>query len=246
MLTRLTLGAPVNNSPLWSPDGSRVVFSSPRNGRPFALYEKTTDGGGEERLLLQTEQSIFPMDWSPDGRFLMYRTSGPKTGFNLWAVSLEDKRTFSVVETEFDEREAQFSPNGQWIAYQSNESGRFEIYLRPFPDSARARYGPVSTSGGVQVRWRGDGRELFYLGLDDRLMAVPIRVGPGRQVIEAGTPVSLFPTRLLSRGTGVQVQQYDVSNDGTRFLLNTFEEVTSPISVILSWNQAARTSHEAQ
>ena len=156
-------------------------------------------------------------------------------------MSPEDKRTFPIVETKADEREAQFSPDGQWIAYQSNESGRFEIYLRPFPDSAGARYGPVSTSGGVQVRWRGDGRELFYLGLDDRLMAVPIRVGPGRQVIEAGTPVSLFPTRLLARGPGVTVQQYDVSNDGTRFLMNTFEEVTSPISVILNWKQAART-----
>ena len=124
------------------------------------------------------------MDWSPDGRFVLYRynsiqaslPSTSSTGWDIWALPLDgDRKPFPVVQTNFEERDGQFSPDGKWIAYQSNESGRFEIYVQPFPGPAR-KWGPISTNGGAQVRWRRDGKELFYIALDDRLMAVPIQL----------------------------------------------------------------------
>ena len=135
------------------------------------------------------------MDWSPDGRFLLYRSIDPKTGSDIWALPLDgDRKPFPVVQTNFDERDGQFSPDGKWIAYQSNESGRFEIYVQPFPGPGGKSQ--VSTNGGAQVRWRRDGKELFYIALDGRLMAVPIRLASNGQAVEAGTPVPLFATHV--------------------------------------------------
>jgi Tol biopolymer transport system component len=234
VFTRLTVGPGARNTPLWSPDGRRIAFASIGAN---ALYATAADGGGTEQLLLKAPETVIPMDWSPDGRFLLYRISSAKTGFDLWALSLMDGRAFPVVRTEFAEKEAQFSPDGKWFAYQSNESGRFEIYVRPFPDVGGARYGPMSSNGGTQVRWRRDGKELFYLGLDNSLMAVPIVKTAGGQRIEAGTAVPLFRADVIGRDPGsvLSTQQYAVSPDGQRFLLNTTADVTSPISVILNW-----------
>jgi dipeptidyl aminopeptidase/acylaminoacyl peptidase len=146
----------------------------------------------------------------------------------------EDRKPVAVVQTEFEERDAQFSPDGKWIAYQSNESGRFEIYIQPFPGPGRREQ--ASTNGGAQVRWRRDGKELFYIALDGRLMAVPIQARSNDQAFEVGTPVPLFATRV---GGAVQFdrQQYVVSQDGHRFLMNTVidEPAASPIVVILNW-----------
>src|SRR2546425_2443179 len=132
---------------------SRIVFSSNRKG-PFDLYQRQVTGGaGSEELLLATEQNKVATDWSPDGRFLLYRVQDPKMGFDLWALPLDgDRKPFPVVQTNFEEREPQFSPDGKWIAYQSNESGRFEIYVQPFPGPGRKSL--VSANGGAQARWR--------------------------------------------------------------------------------------------
>ena len=146
-----------------------------------------------------------------------------------------DGKPFPVVQTNFDEQRAQFSPDGNWIAYQSDESGRDEIYVQPFPGPGSKW--PISTSGGTQVRWRRDGKELFYVALDGRLMAVPIRIASNAQAPEVGAPVALFAPPL---GGAVQQadfrHQYMVSADGQRFLIATVgEEATSPITVILNW-----------
>ena len=155
---------------------------------------------------------------------------------------VEGRKPFAVLQSSFDEIEGQFSPDGRWLAYASNESGRNEIYVLTFPE-ARGKW-QVSVAGGVQPRWRRDGRELYYVAQDGRLMAVPIRLAPGTQALDTGQPVPLFPTRLA---TGASVApagflaraQYDVAADG-RFLMNIAADdaVTSPITVVLNWDAA--------
>ena len=123
------------------------------------------------------------MDWSPDGRFLLYDSVSAKGGVDIWALPLEGRKAFAVVQTQFNERLGQFSPDGKWIAYQSDKTGRFEIYVQPFPGTGGDV--PVSTDGGTQVRWNPRGSELFYVAADDRLMAVPIRVPANATTVEA-------------------------------------------------------------
>jgi Tol biopolymer transport system component len=146
-----------------------------------------------------------------------------------------NRKPFPVIETSFDERDGQFSPDGRWVAYESNESGRFEIYVQPFPGPGGKWQ--MSTNGGAQVRWRRDGKELFYIGLDGRLMAAPFRVGSSGQAVEPVTPVSLFATRIP--GGALQAgfkQQYVVSPDGQRFLINSLTAApASTITLILNW-----------
>ena len=146
-----------------------------------------------------------------------------------------DGKRFPVVNSTFEEKDGQFSPDGRWIAYQSNETGQFEIYLRPFPGPGEQKR--VSTNGGAQVRWRRDGRELFYIALDGRLMAVPIRFASDGKAVDLGTPVPLFATRVGGAVSGLDRQQYVVSPDGQRFLMSVVAEDVnpSPITVILNW-----------
>jgi Tol biopolymer transport system component len=232
-LSRFTSDSAPGTYPIWSPDGSRIVFGSLRTGI-MDLYQKSTTTVGREELLLRTPVNKAATDWSADGRVIVFRSPDTRTGFDIWALPLEgDKKPFPVVQTPFEERDAQLSPDGHWIAYQSNESGRFEVYVQPFPGSGRREQ--ASINGGAQVRWRRDGRELFYIALDGRLMAVPLRIASG-QPLELGTPVPLFTTRV---GGAVQFdrQQYVVSADGQRFLMNTVadDSRTPPIIVITNW-----------
>lgn len=208
------------------------------------LYQKSVTAGGSEELLLSTAQNNLAMDWSRDGRFVLFSTQDPKRRSDIWALPMEGDRPstgsgrpepFPVVQTNFDEQQAQFSPDGKWIAYQSDESGRVEIYVQPFPGPGNKW--PISTNGGSQIRWRRDGKELFYVALNGRLMAVPIGVASNAGALEVGTPVMLFAPRL---GGAVQQadyrHQYMVSSDGQRFLVATVTEgATSPITVILNW-----------
>jgi dipeptidyl aminopeptidase/acylaminoacyl peptidase len=179
------------------------------------------------------------VDWSTDGRFLLYNRTDPKTGTDLWALPMDGGRKagepLPVVQTNADERDGQFSPDGKWIAYQSNETGRFEIYVQAFPGVGR-RPQLLSVHGGEQVRWRRDSQELFYIGPDNRLMAVPVRLAPDSQSIEPDSPVGLFPTRVLHGRSAVLRQQYIVSADGRQFLMNTeTEEHATPITLIFNW-----------
>jgi hypothetical protein len=154
----------------------------------------------------------------------------------------EDRKPVPIVQTTFNEREGQFSPDGKWIAYQSDESGRFEIYVQPF--TGPGGKSQISTDGGAQVRWRRDGKELFYIGLDNRLMAVPIRLDASAMVVEASVPVPLFVTRVGGAVMGGDKQQYVVSADGQRFLMNTVvEEAAAPLTVILNWKPGSRTKN---
>jgi len=147
-----------------------------------------------------------------------------------------DGKPFPIVQTEFEEHGGQFSPDGKWIAYVSIKSGRYEVYVRPFAQGTGDEL-RISSDGGDQVRWRPDGKELFYIARDSQLVAVPIRLGANGETVETGTPVGLFVTRVGGWGGVPGSAQYVVSPDGLRFLMNTLtgEVVTSPITVILNW-----------
>ena len=237
--SRFTFDAAIENSPLWSPDGSQVVFRSSRKG-VHDLFEKPASGTADEQPLLVTSYAKSPLDWSRDGRFLLFRTQDPKTASDLWVLPMMgERKSFAVLQSSFDEIEGQFSPDGRWLAYASNDSGRYEIYIRTFPEAGGKWQ--VSAAGGVQPRWQRDGHELFYVAPDARLMAVPIRVVPDTRALEAGAPVALFPTGLASGVNialaGFQARaQYAVAPDG-RFLMNVTadEAVRSPITVVLNW-----------
>ena len=241
VLARVTSNGKINLDPVWSPNANQIVFSSSRpTGRAFDLYRKPMTGDGNEELLLEATQdtgTLFASDWSLDGRFLLCTNlSGDlKGGTDIWALPLNGGKPFPVVQTSAEEKDGQFSPDGKWIAYQSNETGRSEIYLQPFPGPGRRER--ISTNGGAQVRWRRDGRELFYIALDGRLIAVPIRLAQDGQTFKRETPVSLFSTSVGGAVQGLDRQQYVVAPDGQSFLMSILPEdpSPSPIQVVLNW-----------
>ena len=165
----------------------------------------------------------------------MVLTPGTKLGpYEIVApLGAGDGKPFALVQTNCNEEQAQFSPDGKWIAYQSNETGRFEIYVQPF--SGLEGKSLISPSGGGQVRWRRDGRELFYVALDGRLMAIPVQPASSGHAVDAGAPVPRFATPMS--GAPDERQQYVVSSDGQRFMMKTVTEPagTSPITLILNW-----------
>jgi Tol biopolymer transport system component len=234
--SRLTSNVADDVGPIWSPAGDRIVFSSNRKGT-HDIYRKAASTTGSEELLLATAQEKGVTDWSPDGRFVLFDSRDLNRRADLWALPLDGNgKPFPVAQTNFEEMRGQFSPDGKWIAYQSDESGRYEIYVQPFPGAGNKW--PISTNGGSQVRWRRDAKELFYVALDGRLMAVPIGLASNGEAPDVGTPVALFAPPL-----GGMVQQADfrhqyvVAADGQRFLVATLTEPTnSPITVILNWN----------
>jgi Tol biopolymer transport system component len=234
-VSRLTFDPAIDGAPVWSPDGSRLVFLSGRKGI-YDLYLKSSNGGGEEQLLLQSPNDKYPQSWSSDGRYLLYGESDSKTGRDLFALPITGTNVNSaerivVAHTPFDELNGQFSPDGRWVAYETNESGRFEVVVQPFP-AATAKW-QVSTAGGTQPRWKPDGKELYYVTPETKLMAVPLAISNG--TVMPGAPVMLFPVRL-SQGFGANKQEYDVSRGG-RFLLDeSIESPTpTPITVIMNW-----------
>jgi Tol biopolymer transport system component len=237
VLSRFTTEPVANYSGRFSPDGKRVSYSSSRSG-VLDLYAKSASGDGNEELLLATPQNKSPSDWSPDGRFLLFRSVDPVTSHDLWALPLDGRRQpFPVVRTNFVEAFGQFSPDGRWIAYQSDETGREEVYVQPFPGPGPKLH--ISTQGGAQMRWRRDGKEMFYLALDGRMMAVQMRSTHGGARLEASEPEPLFTARV---GEIVPLQSgyllsYVVSPDGQRFLMNEIveEPAAMPVTVLLNW-----------
>jgi serine/threonine protein kinase len=230
---RLTSEPAAETYPLWEPGGQRIAFSVSHVPNHPRIHVKSTVDGSEDQDL---EIDGVANDWSGDGRFLLYRTTTVDGGFDLWAHSFgADRKAFPVASTRFNEREAQFSPDGRWIAFQSDESGSPQIYLQSFPQP----HGKisVSASGGTQARWRSDGKELFYLTAEGRMMAVPVTL-LSTGTASVGTAVSLFERRNLAGSGGAAFrQQYVVSQDGQRFLMNTLvdEPTATPISVVLNW-----------
>ena len=237
-LTRSTFDTAIDMVPVWSPDGDRIAFTSNRNGTDD-LFLKSASAGGDEQALLVTPRNTNPRDWSPDGRFLLYTEEGETTAADLWALPLDgEPAPMPVAQSQFDEAQGQFSPDGRWIAYASNETGRYEIWVQPFP--ATGTRWQVSLDGGSFPRWQHDGSELFFIHPDNTLMAVPIRAGSEANAFDYQAPEALFATQLVTAGTNIfpggpySTAQYAVGADGA-FLINVDIVDTSPINIVLNW-----------
>jgi eukaryotic-like serine/threonine-protein kinase len=220
--TRLTLDAAGAGNPIWSPDGTQIVFT--RNGQ---LVRKNASGAGPEETI--GGEVVAPMDWSADGRFITYFAFNPDTQTDLFLMPMVGPRTpILFLQTPFPEVENRLSPDGHWMAYASEESGRLEVYVQTFPPSEQKVL--ISTSGGMQPMWRRDQRELFYLALDGTLMVTSLKAGT---LFEAGVPQPLFRTRtkLLSARSS-----YASTRNGDRFLVNAYVDTAATnVSVILNW-----------
>jgi eukaryotic-like serine/threonine-protein kinase len=225
--TRFTFDPADELESIWSPDSGQIVFNSRRKGH-LDLYQKASSGAGTEEVLLEDDLDKYPVSWSPDGRFILYVSSG--TNNSLFALPLSgDRKPFPFLKAQFNGVSAQFSPDGRWVAYQSNESGRAEVYVAPFPGPGGKWL--ISTAGGSLPRWRHDGTEIFYLDLDNNLMAAAVNEKEGS--FDVGGVKPLFGTHAAQGGR----YRYDVSADGQRFLINTVPEQTAsaPITVVLNW-----------
>jgi Tol biopolymer transport system component len=222
---RLTFVPGIESLPIWSPDGSRIVFSSNRELK-FDMYMKDSNGAQEEKLIAPGGPDAFPTDWSHDGKYVFYQR-GP----DLWFVTIPDLRSTQFLKATSTLKNGRFSPDGKWLAYSSNESGRWEIYVTSFPD-AHGKW-QVSNAGGDQARWRGDGKELFYLSNEGRIMAVPVKIGAN---FDAGTPIALFQANPREMVATSEQFCYDVSKDGQKFFINTqLKTAMTPMSVVLNW-----------
>jgi Tol biopolymer transport system component len=229
--SRFTFDAASDGGPVFSPDGSRIVFASRRAG-VAGLYVKPTNGAGSEQLLATSGTAeAGAQAWSSDGQLVLYGSYSQKNSWDIGVVAADGRAPGKlVIQSEHGERSGAFSPDMKWIAYDSTESGRRDVWIQPFPPTGDRWQ--VSTTGGISPRWRGDGRELFYVGADGMMMAVSIGSGSA-PVIGAATP--LFQT-LRREGT----PGFAVSADGQRFLLTvppSGSDVT-PITVRLNWRAA--------
>jgi Tol biopolymer transport system component len=235
--TRFTFDAKLDWAPVWSADGRRVIFASNRNG-VNDLFEKPVNGTTDEQPLLITPEPKESVAVSKDGRFLLYAVR-PRERFDadLWALPpTGDSKPFPVAQTSFDESTGDLSPDAKWVTYTSNESGRVEVYTQSFPGPGGKRQ--ISFGGGRGPRWSPDGRELFYVAADERLMAVPITAAADGR-FEAGPSVPLFRTRMSPQYN--TKAHYSVAPDG-RFLMSVVVEAPQvpPITVVLNWDAALR------
>jgi Tol biopolymer transport system component/predicted Ser/Thr protein kinase len=229
---RLTFDPSDDSMPVWSPDGSLIAFDSAR--KPNAIYRKSSNGAGSEERISQ-EKLRFPLDWSSDGQSLIFQYSFPSTRGNIGLLPLSGNgKPRELIASTADEVQAQLSPDRRWIAYCSDESGQYEVYVRPFP-SSEGRW-QVSAAGGYEPRWRKDGKEIFYIAADRKLMAVPVQ-GAG-STFQVGAATALFeaPVRGFLQGWE-NSNRYDVAPDGQRFLINVPAEgvASAPMVTVLNW-----------
>ena len=242
--SRLTSEQGLHTSPVWSPDSSRVAYSSNARGH-YDLYLKSSEGTGKEELMFESGENKFPTSWSRDGRFLLFTSENAKTSFDLWALPMEGRtaempgtsKPLPVVQTDYGEFGAKFSPDSRWIAYTSNETGKNEVYLQPFTASTNGASPAsgksiVSSGGGNPPSWRGDGKELYYTSLEGKMMAVEIATNP---TTKASIPHALFqmPQNAFP---------WDVASDGKRFLVAVpmSESTPAPFTVVLNWQAALK------
>jgi Tol biopolymer transport system component len=224
-------------NPIWSPDGNRIVYGAQSANSIMRLFLRAADGNGSDEPLVVTGVLSAPTDWSADGRFIAFEKRSEKTGKrDLWLLPITgDRKPVPYLETPFDKFQGQFSPDGRWMAYVSDESGRWEIYLQPIP--ATGGKWLVSNTGGTQPRWRRDGKELFYLSSELKITSVEVNLG---KTPELSAPRALFPARIVQNGIGTD--EFVVSPDGQRFLATaaTTSTAAQPLTVVLNWQEEAK------
>jgi len=234
--TRFTFSPAFEDDPAWSSDGRYVIFSSPKDGATRLIYRKIASGAGNEELINGAVKGAGSgIDWSPDGKNILYASRGDKTGQDIWVLPLEgDAKPYPLLQSEFGEYHGHFSPDGRFFAYVSNESGRDEVYVQSFPPAGGKWQ--VSTGGGAQPHWRRDGREVYYIAPDRKLMAVSVKLG---ETFENGTAIPLFQTQVSFFNN---TNRYDVTADGQRFLVNSTVASTkeAPFNVILNWTSTLK------
>jgi serine/threonine-protein kinase len=229
--TRLTFEGNANAYPAWTPDGNRIAFTSKSKEGPQDLFWQLADGSGGLERLTTSEYVPFSMSWSPDGQMLAFVEINPTTGYDIWVLRMSDRKAQPFLRTPFTEGAPRFSPDGRWLAYVSDESGRFEIYVQPYPGPGGKWQ--ISTEGGTEPMWNPNGRELFYRS-GDKMMAVEIATQPG---FAAGKPRMLFEGQY--QPTPGTFPNYDVSPDGQRFLMlkptEQAQAAPTQINVVLNW-----------
>jgi serine/threonine protein kinase len=230
--TRFTFDGANEVFPIWSPDGNRIAFSSNRAGQ-VNMYQKLSDGSGNEEQIFVSDQPAFCNDWSSDGQFIVFHKLSGTTRADIWVLPLSgDRKPFPYLETQFGEREARFSPNGRWIAYTSDETGPRDVYIQSFP-IGRGKW-QISRGGGGPPKWRGDGKEIFYVS-GDKLMSVEVKTAG--DTLEMATPQPLFEIRGAPLPGGLGGAAFDATADGQKFLIGiSVQEATfTPITVVLNW-----------
>jgi Tol biopolymer transport system component len=239
--SRFTFGPSQRGFPIWSPDGTHLAFTSQRDG-PLHGFQKALNGGNEESLapaLGDPPHATLPEDWSRDGRYLVERVIQTKTKDDIWIQPLAtdgkpgDRKAFPYLDGDYNERNASISPDGKWIVYSSDETGRTEVYSQAFPSPGGKVQ--ISTSGGERPRWSRDGKEIYYIAPDRKMMAVPVRSGA---TLDAGQPQALFNSHLSVTDLNAR---FDVSKDG-RFLIPVEPEQSNanPLTVIVNWPATLR------
>lgn len=229
--TRVTFHASVNGQPSWSPDGKMIAFMSSRSGQ-YHLYQKAADGTGNAIPLVVDDATELYPSWSADGRYLVFERGGEQANARseLWALPLfGGGKAFPVIQSQFDVHWPTVSPDSRWVAYTSDESGQEEVYVAPFLHGSGKWL--VSTNGGTRPRWRRDGRELFYLSLDSKMMSAGISEGPAS--VSVGEVRPLFQTNSAPTNGWL----YDVSADGKKFLIVTeaAQKSSTPLTVVTNW-----------
>jgi serine/threonine protein kinase/Tol biopolymer transport system component len=228
--TRLTFGPRTSAAPVWSPDGTQLAFVSDRDGA-FDIYQKASRGTGGESLLLKTPRNKTTTDWSSDGRFVLYQETDPRTKSDVWALSMPEHKRTPYLDSYADEMDAKFSPDSKWVAYSSDATSTYQVYVESFPKGTGKFQ--ISNDGGDRPRWRRDGRELFYMTPDGRLMAVPMVPGAG---LPDGPAVQLFDTQMGSSWP------YLVSPDGKTFYMTVpaTPATGDMATVVLNWISLVR------
>jgi Tol biopolymer transport system component len=222
---RITSAPSLECGGILSPQGDPMVFPSDRNYNLYDLYMVGTNAPGKERLLLESLRNKIPTAWSPDGKFIAYSEQSPETDLDVWAIPVATPSTpIPIAVTRFGESGAEFSPDGHWVAFVSDETGRPEIYVQSFPGPGPKRQ--ISVSGGVAPRWRR--HELFFMTVDRAIAAVSIRLLPNDLVVDP-------PRRLFTIPPTAFYSAFDASPDGARFLVTMGAATTPPVTVVLNW-----------